>query len=778
MVAPSYRDLLKRLAAVTIPSAAGVALYSNWPSSHRNVPPFRLASISGEDQIVPPTFGPGISREDQLRRLRSDGSHKSNGENSPRFASIPIDSTTPVQKSGKPATNDEESDPEDVPKQSVNEFDILVIGAGATGSGIALDAASRGLMVALVDRDDFAGATSSKSTKLVHGGVRYLEKAVWQLDYTQYNLVQEALHERATFLHIAPHLTTWLPVMLPIDRWWKLPYYGAGIKMYDVLAGSQNAPRSYFLNKGKALEAFPMIQPEKLVGALVYYDGSHNDSRTNISLGVTAAAYGATVANYVEVADLVKDDHGKLIGAGARDLIARKNGEPSERFLIKAKAIVNATGPFSDAIRKMDDKNSEDIVSPSAGTHVILPDYYSPDRMGLIDPETPDGRVLFFLPWLGNTIAGTTESSCTVSQNPDPSEKEIQWILSQIQEYLSDTVKVRRGDVLAAWSGIRPLVRDLRAKDTQSLARSHSILVSNSGLVTCAGGKWTTYRQMAQETVDEVIKQFHLTPRGLPKKPQISGSQGIQDDAHLDGTCQTRRLQLIGSHGFSQMLFISLIQHFDIETDVAKHLAESYGDRSWTVAALCSPTQELFPVRGIRLSRLYPFVDGEVRYAVRYESAQTAIDILARRTRLSFLNAQAALGALPLVIDIMAEELGWSRARKDLEWADCVSLLGSFGLPHSKLGSSRQDVVRSEAPSVPHEFDLYARHGKNVIVFPWTTKCTDESSGRYRPASSHVENRDRVIKCDARSRLTQAERGMALSFGKQCPTSSLLLHVS
>lgn len=598
-----------------------------------------------------------------------------------------------------------------LPQDERDIYDLLVIGAGATGAGIALDAATRGLKVAVVERDDFSSGTSSKSTKLVHGGVRYLEKAVWELDYNQYALVKEALRERKYFLDTAPHLSSWLPIMLPLDKWWKAPYYWAGTKAYDFLAGSEGIESSYFLTRSKALDAFPMLKKTNLVGALVYYDGAHNDSRMNVSLAMTAALYGSTVVNHVEVTRLEKDANGQLCGAYVKDLVQEKNGKKADEFLIRARGIINATGPFTDSIRKMDDQAVKEIVAPSSGVHVILPGYYSPQKMGLIDPKTSDGRVIFFLPWQGNTIAGTTDAPCKISANPVAGEDEIKWILSEIRHYLSPDINVRRGDVLAAWSGIRPLVKDPSAKNTESLVRNHLINVSPSGLLTCAGGKWTTYRQMAEEAVDEALKVFRLQGKAVTNAPDISGTEMVNDSARLDGSCQTHQVKLVGAHGFSKTLFINLIQHFGVETDVAKHLTESYGDRAWTVAALSSPTEKRFPVRGERISPLYPFVDGEVRYAVRHEYAQTAVDVLARRTRLAFLNAQAALEALPKVIDIMAAELKWDNKRKDVEWKDTVAFLESMGLPKSKLQATRKQVeagTLSFKDSV--EYKMYSRH--------------------------------------------------------------------
>ncbi|KAI0632262.1 DAO-domain-containing protein [Trametes polyzona] len=542
-------------------------------------------------------------------------------------------------------------------KNPGEEFDLLIVGGGATGAGVAVDAASRGLKVALVERDDFSSGTSSKSTKLVHGGVRYLQKAVMELDYEQYKLVREALHERKIFLQTAPYLSAMLPIMLPIYKYWQVPYYWVGCKMYDLLAGKENMESSYLMSKGKALEAFPMLKQDGLVGALVYYDGQHNDSRMNMALIMTAVQQGAVVANHVEVTSLDKDGSvGKINGARVRDALT------GQEWNIRAKGVVNATGPFSDALLKMDNPNHTPIVQPSSGTHITLPNYYSPRTMGLLDPATSDGRVIFFLPWQGNTIAGTTDTPAEVTATPLPQEEEIRWILEEVRRYLSPDIKVRRGDVLSAWSGLRPLVRNPNAASTEGLVRNHMIHVSDSGLLTIAGGKWTTYRAMAEETVDKAIEVFNLQDR-------------------VKRGCVTEQLRLVGSDGWSRNMFIGLVQRYGLETEVAKHLSENYGDCAWTICSLAQPTGKAWPLHGIRLAPGYPFIEAEVRYAVRHEYAQTAIDVIARRCRLSFLNAQAALDALPRVVEIMAEELHWSPARVRAETAKATEFLGSMGLP-------------------------------------------------------------------------------------------------
>lgn len=673
MASPS-RPLLRRLLAPGVVAVAGAAalVYTYRP---RNIPGSSSAAVP------PPTYGP-------------DGSFTL-----PRF----------------PRVKSRLEQLADLRRSAEAEYDMLVIGGGATGAGVALDAATRGLRVAVVELDDFSSGTSSKSTKLVHGGVRYLEKAVWNLDYSQYQLVREALKERKYFLQTAPHLSMWLPIMLPLDRWWKAPYYWAGTKLYDLLAGSEGIESSYFLTRSKALEAFPMLKQTGLVGALVYYDGAHNDSRMNVSIALTAALYGATVANHAEVTGLIKDQNGRVCGATVRDRVATRDGRPADDISVRARCVVNCTGPFTDSIRKMDDAQCRDSVAPSSGVHVILPGYYSPAKMGLIDPSTSDGRVIFFLPWQGNTIAGTTDSPSPISPNPLPDEESIQWILGEVSQYLSPDINVRRGDVLAAWSGIRPLVKDPKARNTESLVRSHLVDVSPSGLLTCAGGKWTTYRQMAEDCVDAAIGEFGLEPKPVTNAPRVSGTDVVDDGALLDGSCQTHNVRLVGAHGFSKTLFIPVIQHFGVETEVAKHLTESYGDRAWTVAALCKLTDKRFPARGERISQLYPFVDGEIRYAVRHEYAQTAVDVLARRTRLAFLNAQAALEALPKVIDIMAAELGWDRRRQDSEWTDAVAFLKSMGLPQPMLSATRKQVEQGKLDFASSlEWNMYSRHDKPV----------------------------------------------------------------
>ncbi|KAL1513288.1 hypothetical protein ABEB36_002713 [Hypothenemus hampei] len=565
-----------------------------------------------------------------------------------------------------------------------DQFDILIVGGGATGAGCALDATTRGLKTALIEADDFASGTSSRSTKLIHGGVRYLQKAIMQLDYDQYKMVKEALHERAAMLEQAPHLAHPLPIMLPVYKWWQVPYYWFGIKMYDVVAGSKTLKPSYYLSKKNALELFPMLKGNALCGGIVYYDGQQDDARMNLAIALTAARLGATVINHVKVTSLIKkqctDGREIISGVNVKDEMSGKT------WSIPAKCVINATGPFTDSIRKMDDPQVPEICSPSSGVHITLPGYYSPEQMGLLDPSTSDGRVIFFLPWQKHTIAGTTDLPCHVTHNPKPTEDEIMFILEEVKNYLNPDVEVRRGDVLSAWSGIRPLVSDPNKPDTQSLARNHIVHVSKSNLVTIAGGKWTTYRAMAEETINAAIEACNLEPK----------CQYLE--------CQTDGLLLEGAHEWTPTMYIRLVQDFGLECEVAQHLAKSYGDRAFAVAKMANLTGKRWPIIGKKIHPEFPYIDAEVRYGCR-EYAMTAIDMIARRVRLAFLNVQAAQEALPDIINIMAEELGWSEDEKKKQTKLATEFL------QTEMG---QNVNRASRDKIPinlskDEIQLYIK---------------------------------------------------------------------
>lgn len=528
-------------------------------------------------------------------------------------------------------------------------LDVLVIGGGATGCGIALDSVTRGLKTGLVELDDFASGASSKSTKLIHGGVRYLQKAIFNLDREQFNMVREALSERANLLDIAPHLSSALPIMLPIYKWYLVPWYWAGLKCYDLIAGTKGLKWSYFIGKKRALEQFPMLKSDNLKGAIVYYDGAHNDSRMCLAIALTAARRGAMVANHVAVTSLVKDSDNNVCGANVKDQLDGKE------WTIKAKCVVNATGPHTDTIRLMDDPQAIKICAPSSGVHIVLPGYYSPQKMGLLDPNTRDGRVIFFLPWQKYTIAGTTDTECEPSFHPEPRESEIQFILREVRKYMAPQIEVRRSDVLAAWSGIRPLVRDPSKPDSQSIARNHVIEVSKSGLVTISGGKWSTYRAMSEHLVDRILKEHP----DLKKKAK---------------PCQTIGLKLEGGEDWTPTLYLQIVQEYGMEPEVAQNLSESYGDRAFVVADLAQPSGKKWPFMGRRIHSELPYIEAEVKFACQ-EYAQTAVDVIARRLRISFLNVRAAEEALQRIIEIMADELHWSQEEQEQQRKQALNFM-------------------------------------------------------------------------------------------------------
>ena len=508
-------------------------------------------------------------------------------------------------------------------------FDLLVIGGGATGCGIALDAATRGLKVALVERNDFAEGTSSRSTKLVHGGVRYLEAAIRNLDKVQYKLVREALRERGALLRNAPHLTRRLPLVTPVSSWLQLPYIAFGLKLYDWLSGRMSIGSSHVIGKAEAKRRFPTMRTEGVKAAVVYYDGQFVDSRLAASLMMTAHQHGAILANHVEALALHHDLLGKISGAELRDRLT------GERFAVSAKAVINATGPYADAVCRMDDAEAPSILKVSAGVHIVLDGRFSPPDSGFLVPRTDDGRVLFVLPWQGHTLVGTTDDPATVSDHPQPTPKDIAYLLGYVRRYFD--VEVSEKDVRSSWCGIRPLVFDPKAKDTAQLARDHVILQSKSGMITISGGKWTTYRLMSEEAVDRAIAVTRLQP--LRK-------------------CQTHAMKLVGGEAYDLEGHTLLMRLGDLPEDVARHLNRSYGDRASEILPL------VLDGLGPRLHPDHPYIEAEVLHLIRHEQALTAADVLFRRMTLGLTDLAAARIAAPRVVALMAAELGWDKLRQ------------------------------------------------------------------------------------------------------------------
>ncbi|KAF7683084.1 putative glycerol-3-phosphate dehydrogenase [Astathelohania contejeani] len=532
------------------------------------------------------------------------------------MASLPFQSAPPLEWQPK-------SRNEIIGNLKNKEYDLLIIGGGATGAGCALDAVTRGLKVALVEAQDFASETSSKSTKLLHGGIRYLEKAVNNLDYTQYHMVVEALHERKRVMDMVPYLCQRLPIMLPVYKTLQIPYFWFGLKLYDWFSGTKSVGNSFFIGPEKVKEKFPLLNCNDLKGAIVYFDAIHNDSRTNTMVAMTAAYYGADILNYAEVQGLTEDD-GRVNGAKVKDIITH------EDFLIKAKGVINATGPFVDSINKMASEDKKSVI-PSSGIHLVLPEEYSPTGMGLVNANTKSGSVIFFIPWHGKSIVGSTDMPCKIKRNPEATNKEINFLIKEINGMLSLPKLLTKRDILSSWSGIRPLMVDPTKDTTQDIARTHVIHEYKPGLLTISGGKWTTFRKMAQETVDQAINLFKLTPQRI---------------------CITNHIKLLGAHNYEVNLFSKLQNQLGIPIGVAKHLSNNYGDRAYKFYFKDGCINKLSPK--------YEYLEKEVEYCVKNEMAVTINDIICRRMRLGFIDVDEASKVVSKVGSIMKPLMGWS----------------------------------------------------------------------------------------------------------------------
>ncbi len=506
--------------------------------------------------------------------------------------------------------------------QQSEPWDVLVIGGGASGLGAAVEAASRGYRTLLVERFDFSKGTSSRSTKLVHGGVRYLE----QLNLT---LVVDALRERGHMLRNAPHLVHDLSFVVPAYSYLSLPYYGFGLKVYELLSGRLSLGRSEFLSRKNTLERLPGVMPEGLRGGILYHDGQFDDARYAISLLRTFQDLGGTAINYVEAVGLLRRG-GKTIGIQARD---REDGSV---FDLQAKVLINACGVEAEDILAMDGEARGSLLALSQGTHFVLPHSFLAGDTALMIPKTADGRVLFAIPWHGATIVGTTDVPVdSAPAEPRALHSEKKFLLDHIARYFGRTPEA--AEILSVWSGLRPLVRKGGGKTSQ-LSRDHTILVSPSGLVTVTGGKWTTYRRMGQDAVDRASEVA-----SLPKRPS-----------------RTLELKL---HGW--------VADFAATTPAWERV---YGSDLPMLRALSLEDATLDALLHPRL----PFRVREVVWAARYEMARTVEDVLARRTRALFLDARAAIEAAPVVASLLARELQRSEEWKARDLASFVELAKGY----------------------------------------------------------------------------------------------------
>ncbi len=482
-------------------------------------------------------------------------------------------------------------------------WDLIVVGGGATGVGVAIDGASRGYSVLLLEQHDFGKGTSSRSTKLIHGGVRYLEQG-------NVSLVMEALRERGLLLQNAPHLVNNLAFVVPNYDWWEAPFYGVGLKLYNLLAGKYGFGESRILSREETLERLPTLKTEGLRGGVVYFDGQFDDSRLLINMVTTAAEQGAVALNYASVTGLTKDPEGFVNGVKVRDL------EDGSEFTAQGKVVINATGPFTDQLRHLSDPDSTPIVAASQGIHLVFDESFLAGKSAIMVPHTSDGRIMFAIPWHGHTLVGTTDTPIAeATPEPVALEQEIEFILETASLYLAK--KPTRADVLSVFAGIRPLVREGDASNTSALSRSHTIRVENSGMVTICGGKWTTYRNMAEDCVNHAATLGYLPER----------------------ECVTKHLNI---HGF-------------LPNAARLGALAVYGSDAAEIQKL-GAANVMHPA--------LPYMEAEVIWAVREEMARTVEDVLARRLRALFLNARAAVEMATRVAEIMAREL-----ERDSNWA-------------------------------------------------------------------------------------------------------------
>ncbi len=486
------------------------------------------------------------------------------------------------------------------------DWDIIIIGGGATGLGAAVDAASRGFKTLLAEQEDFAKGTSSRSTKLVHGGVRYLAQG-------NIKLVMEALRERGLLLKNAPHISFSSSFIIPAYKWWEKMYYGIGLKIYDIMAGKLSLGSTKIISRKTALELLPTVEKNKLKGGIIYKDGQFDDTRLAINLAQTAAEHGAIVLNYCRVTNIIKEKN-KTAGVMVTDLVHQKE------YSLKAKVVINATGVFTNSILKMDHAQKADLVTPSQGVHLVLDKKFFPGKDALMIPKTTDGRVLFAVPWHGKVVIGTTDTPLQkIDIEPTATNEEVEFILQNINSYLNSNIV--RSDVKSVFAGLRPLVKIKTAKKTALMPRDHTILVSESGLVTITGGKWTTYRRMAKDVVDKAIVQGKLA----------------------DKKCITEHLKI---HGYT------------IEKS-NENIFEYYGADAEEIKKICKEDKSLSAL----IHPALPYCKASVILAVRNEMATTIEDVLARRTRALFLDARAAIESASEVAVLMAKEMN-----KNDEW--------------------------------------------------------------------------------------------------------------
>ncbi|QDK82955.1 FAD-dependent oxidoreductase [Spirosoma sp. KCTC 42546] len=521
-------------------------------------------------------------------------------------------------------------------------FDVCIIGAGASGAGAALDAALRGYRVALIDRGDFASETSSRSTKLIHGGVRYLEQAIKKLDLAQLRQVSHGLAERRTVIRNAPHLAHPLAILTPVFSWFEGLYMTIGLTLYDLIAGHDSLPKGSWLNRAEALAKSPMLTGQ-MHSAVLYYDGQFNDARYALALAHSASEAGAAVVNYTAVTGFTQES-GRLKTAIVQDQLTSETSE------IRARIFLNCTGPYADSVRLLANSAAEERIRPSKGVHIVLPRETLASDYAILIPKTADGRVVFAIPFGDKVFVGTTDNDYeNLNQEPILEPDEVDYLLETVKPYLANAP--HRSDIQAGFGGIRPLIVSSRA-DTKTLLRDHEVEYDpESGLLSLLGGKWTTYRVMAQDAIDRVAE--------LLSKPVRSSTE-----THY----------LVGGENYRFEDWQLVQTNYGLPADVCKHLMRTYGTRAQNVAKLA----EQYPQLASKLTDSQPFLKAEIVYQVREEMAVTVRDVLARRWRLELSNWQLTAELAPKVAELMATELGWSEAHQAEQIRSYQQLLETF----------------------------------------------------------------------------------------------------
>jgi len=643
----------------------------------------------------------GSRQQQQQQQSNNSHSHQGNHNNYTRFErqdpglkwTATLSNPAPV--AGPEGVPSRAEQLEQLKAPEHEEYDVLIVGGGATGAGIALDAAHRGLTTACIERGDFASETSSRSTKLIWAGLKYMGTAVASLltpqnywdkgvvetvsdFWGELKMVYHCHVERHYMTTKNQHLCHWIPIAVPFNSWFMtnpapmnfslyacFPLVAPLVfKAYDALSGF-SCPPSYIMRPSAVTEYFPQLKADALKYCAVFYEAQHNDSRTNLAIALTAAQKGAHICNYVAATELLQDEDGRVTGAVVVDRMTQ------ESFPIRAKKVIFAGGPFTDGLRNMevvqkqDENESSQVKSAvrgASGTHVVLPGHFVPQpqngkvAMGLLDPSTSDGRFLFILPWLGHTLIGTTDTKCDAETLPSAPQNEVDWILEESKKYWNEDYQsefTKPQNLLSAWRGWRPLAMDPHAAADGPVSRDH--VISEHPVSQCifiAGGKWTTWREMAQDVVDKVTK----TP------------------------CDTLNVSLFGAEGYSDSLATQVQEKYpQLDMDVCEHLVSTYGGRVWEVCNIMDRQKE----KGNkslhrRLVENYPYIEAEVIYAT-HEYACNVEDILSRRTRLAYLNREAALEALPRVAELLQDELQWTTQVTQEQVQAAQAYVASYG---------------------------------------------------------------------------------------------------